>query len=425
MTANTRVLCGVRDRTRVVLAYSSPRGTLERLPMARTRQTKPKDGVAATDSERPGDAPLTQDQSIDALAGLESGTKIMVRRFHPSYAKGFCTHIDVPDGGGDELIPEIQRSFGGGTYSLQVKQRSTDGRWKFAGKGILIDIAGEPTHMGRKYLTGGRLEPEQNPQPQTVAAPTPVVVHAPPPRTDAMQQQLLGLFSDMLQKGGGGNTDMAKLFEVMLASQQQHQPQTAAPVDEFGNFERMFSMVSKFSKMVGGTKASSDGDAPLGFLGGDSGALVEKALLAKFMGSEMMGGQPKSNAAPNMPPPPSPAHVWHPTAGWVHPSQLQPPAPVQAAPPQAPPKQAPPQETPAPAAGDEAGDPPLTASEMSVELEAMTDAERDKFLPTLLQHFGVPPEMLQNATDAIAKQAGAAQNVVDIGESYPVANTEG
>ncbi len=406
--------------------------------MAGTSKTKRNKSGDPPAAERTGDGDTPEENASRMLSGLEIGTKIMVRRYHPSYAKGFCTTLDVPDGGGDEVIPLIQADFGGGTYSLQEQQRGADGRYHFAGKGVLVDIAGEPTHFGRKYAVGGKLEPEQNPALMPVQAAAPVVVHAPAPRDNGLQSQLLSMFGEMVKGGSAGGTDMSRLFEVLLTNQQQ----APARSDSFGDLERVLGLVTKMTAMMGDRAApAAASDDEGGFLGGGAtGGMIEKLLLAKFMGGDQQQQPAQPQANPTMGPQPTPAHVWSPQLGWVHPGQLrrppqagQPVAPQPSpTPPPAAPQPAAPQPTPPPAAeadtgGDDDEQAPLTAAEMTDEFQSMTDEERERFLPALLEGFGLPPGMLATATDAIAKQAAAAtpQNVVDIGAEYPATAKEG
>jgi hypothetical protein len=373
---------------------------------------------------------------------LEIGARLSISRTQPQHARGWCADVVVPQGGVDDLCSQIQARFGGGTFLFQPKRRMINGKSIYTSGAATVDIMGEPTIAGRRWIHGELEPPLERPPPTMAMQPMPQMAPmagmpqmAPVNTPDPMQMQLLKMFGDAVKNGNGANTDIAALADVMLRSNQQSPPNSSAQVDSMVGMERAFSLFVKWQSMLdrGGESEPAEPEpaSSLGGLLGGGEMSLEKILMFKMLGdmggsggglAGLLGGAPQPPvAAPmgGMPPPPSAAHVWHQgTRAWVHPSQLA--QPVAAPPSPAPPSPAPPAE---PTKEDE--EDPLTAAEMIDELGAMDPAERNKILPEIMRSMGVPAEMLEQATASIAARAGVAVPAPTIGDPNPVADASG
>ncbi len=420
------------------------------MPVTPTQKRRPVGRPPKQDPDSPTLLPSGDRILNDALGpirDLEVGARIGVQRTHPQHARGWCTDVVVPAGGVDDLCSQIQGRFGGGTFLFQPKRRMVNGKMLYASGSATVDIMGEPTFGGRRWVHG-ELEPPFEPppppmqpmQPMSLAPMGGMQQMAPAPSIDPMQLQMLKMFGDAVKNGQGANTDIAALADVMLRSNQQSAQGAGPQVDSMGGMERAFALFMKWQTMLDRGSDSEPAEpepasSPLGGMFGGGEMSLEKILMFKMLGDMggggglggglggLLGGAPQQPPSPpmgGMPPPPSAAHVWHQgSRAWVHPSQLAQPAaaqPVVAQPVVAQPVAAQPAE---PDAEDDSE--PLNAEEMIGELGAMDPAERNKILPEILRSMGVPPEMLERATATIAGQAGVSVPAPTLGDAPDVA----
>ena len=373
--------------------------------MASKRTQKRTDTADPAQPVRPpvASSERTDYDANDPLASLRSAhvtDRISITRSWPPQAAGWLDDVELPAGGIDDLPELIRSQYGGGRYQLQLKRKKPGVPGvPFTNICAQLQVAGTPRDP--------RAEAERAPQPM----PAPVVIQGPPGSTD-QSNQLLGLVIEAVRNGGGGATNLAELAKVILQATSVSQ-QRSNPLE---GLEQMLGLWAKFRTVFAPNtdREPERESSPLsGLLGGMGGGQLEQLLLAKFLGG-MGGGQPQP--APQIPPPPSPRHVFHPQHGWFIPTtskqEQKPAAAQQPAPPQPPPASPPPR----PHLVETYDDEPLTADEIADDIDQLSEAEQDKLLERLMQaKLGkMDPAIVQKV------MAGAGGGV-SLDDSYPMA----
>lgn len=352
--------------------------------MAKKRASnKPVPGDDSTGDGRESPDTLNGDvEDWSALDHVKSGEMVSVKRtYPPGPGAGWLENMEVPPGGAGDLPELIQQRWGGGRFVLQSKVRTANNSVQFGKMCKTINIAGPPVVP---------TSVETNPAP---APMQPFVVQAPPQAGGSqLQNQLLGLVTE-LSKQGNASVDVAGIANAMAQFAGVTQQQVPAPVSPMSQMGEMMGMFSKMQRMFDGRpEPAEQDDAALGNAFGKYMPIVEM-FASKLAGGGMgglLGGPQQQQQQPPMPPPPTPHHVYHPTAGWVHPSQLQPrPQPPAQPPPRPPPQAAPPAEGAVEVEPDhEAGgydETPFTAEELAGELDRMDPMQLAKLVPLISQ----------------------------------------
>lgn len=349
--------------------------------------------------------------ALHALRGLAPGARITVHRQTPAYAKGFLDHLTVPQAGEIDIESEIKTSWGGGTFRLQPRQISSNGRMNF-GKGcVILTIAGEPTLNGRRYINGVLEEPGAS-----APAMQPYVVQSTQQSDRAgLEGQLLTMVQQTLARGAqnGTATDLAGLGTLITSMSGIMGGQKTAQGDAMGDMDRAFSLLTKMQKLSG--MGGSDSDQPTksddsadSFMNGG----WQQMLMMKMMGGSQTpqapqyppqyGQQPPQNwpqpqpTYPHNGPPQQPRPNWPvPPAGvpysqppHANPPPQAPPRPPQAAQPPDPATMDGPHET---GAGGE--DEPFTVANLQAELEEMSESQRAGFMSELMQKLGIDEKL--------------------------------
>lgn len=366
--------------------------------------------------------PQTSDEydPLHALRGLSPGARITVHRQTPAFAKGFLDHLTVPQAGEIDIESEIKTNWGGGTYKLQPRQLSSNGRMNF-GKGcVILSIAGEPTLNGRRYINGILEEPSA-----AVPVAQPFVMQNPQasPR-DGLEGQLLTMVQQTLARAGAPNgtgVDLAGLGTLITSMSGIMGPKSQSN-DSMGEMDRAFTLLSKMQKLSGlgdqrdSGGGRSDDDSSDGLLGGSLGQM----LMAKLMGSQT----PQQPQYPPQPPPQYPyprqptPHYQTPPPPRYPPDRPNWPAPPPGVPfqgspdAQRPPQTAsrPPQAAPpdpqtmdGPFEGESVGDAeePFTVANLQAELEDMSPEQREQFMAEFMRKVGIDEKMGRMFSGAI------------------------
>ena len=236
----------------------------------------------------------------DVLAELRPGDAIVVRRMAPSYAKGFCGTHQMPEGGAWELVEQIERSWGGGTYVLQPRCRSPMYGNRFGPGACQIEIAGPSKHHGTPYGPDGRLV-VSTPEPHQVV----VQQSAPVPQANPMQSQLFALLQQLAlrsDKGGSGGFQLGDVIELAKVMQPSAPASAPAAAEDFGQLERMVTMYAKLQRVFG-RDAEERPSSGAGF-GGFEGGMPTSAdgmMQMMFMRMMMGGGNPGAGMPAGMP----------------------------------------------------------------------------------------------------------------------------
>jgi hypothetical protein len=384
--------------------------------MDHNRDDQRDDSETTTSVDRKVNGESPDDERFDAmdeLAAMAPGDMVMVYRQSPAYAKGLCEHMIVPhEGSGEDLLDQIRANWGGGTFTVQAKQRHPGGGMRFAKRSKTFVIAGHPKYQGREYVNGA-LPP--TPTPSAPTAQTPVIVQAPQnnPGND-MQGQLLALVAKAL--GSVGQEGAANLDVVGLIGALQGVLGQPEKRDSFGDLERSLGLVRNLQKTFNpGVPAQDDDESPFsGMFGGTGGGkfnpmdILAMMMMKKMMGPEMsgmFGGQPQASQPPQQTmgatapaqtqqfgpvgQPPSPDHVWHQQRGWIT-SEV----PIQNPQPENVPQPPTTTSEPTPEPEDEEIE-PITVPELLQELSEKKPEEREAFVTEFCQQIGLDQKIFQ------------------------------
>ena len=353
--------------------------------------------------------------SLEDLRALQAGSHIQVVRRSPTLIKGFCGNLVVPDGGTPDVLEEIKSSWGGGSYQLQGKVTSPNGKWAYLHGAIQVDIAGYPRDAGKEYIDGV-WRPIARPAP--VSVPT-FVQSNPSGQSDGGLTGMMGTLLQTALQGAMSNDGPMNLeglagLITAVSTIANGQPQR----DSFSDLDRSLGLITKLRDNFG-----NDGPDPeetpsgLGSLGGGS--------LLEMLAMKLLSGQNPGHPQP--PPPPnygypqaiSSEQQWqmmnggHAPHGYPPPPHNYPPqqpnwtgAPHRAHVDETPPRRSPgpvpatpPTPTPAsppPPAGS-ASEPefePLTVNDVLADLSERDEESRTQFVDELCQAMGLDKALL-------------------------------
>lgn len=368
-----------------------------------------------TEELRNGPQNVEEYDPLDALRGLAPGARVTVNRQTPSYAKGFLDHLTIPQSGEIDIESEIKANWGGGTYKLQPRQLSPNGKMNFGRGCVILSIAGEPMLNGRRYVGGVLEEP-------SAAAPAPMPYMMPNPQQTSragLEGQLLTMVQQTLARGQqtGTATDLAGLGTLITSMSSIMGPQQQqSGGDAMGEMDRAFSLLTKMQKLSGmsgsGNGGGQDDDSDSPFSGG-----LQQMLMMKLMGGgpqspqqpqypPQYGQQPQQNwgqqqptqhypppqqyarpsQPPNWTPPPAGVPYQQPASAIPTPQPL--PQPQSDAPPDPATMDGPHESQPA---VDDSG--PFTVSHLEAEMQHMSKPQRDAFVTELMQKLGIDEKL--------------------------------
>lgn len=375
-------------------------------------------------------------ETIAQLSELSGGNQIQVLRTQPTCAKGFCGHVIVPEDGLGDLMEQIQHQFGGGTYSLQAKIMSPNGKLVFGRGAVQVSVAGEPLFQGRRWVNG-ILEPANSP-----VQAQPVMMQGAPAAASESNQQMLSLLGTVLQTalagdGRGQNIDLAGL--VKSVGESLGSSGAAPQGNALGQVESIIGLISKLRRLDDERGGESDPEPQSDSSELFGGGGWEKMLMMKLMGDSSQAAQaPGYPPWPGYPPQYSGPRTGYPPHPHYPPPYPGPPGPAQsAAPPGVPPQypQPPPRgqygqppppsdlqasrfavdpqgnaaEQPKPDAGDAQGDDEddvyeVTPDDVIAELASRDDAGKQEFLSECLDKLGMDPQQLLGLANMLTKQ---------------------
>ncbi len=324
----------------------------------------------------------------EALASLQVGDVVAVTRTWPSgRGAGHLGHIDIDPQRVEELPDLIKEQFGGGRYLLRWKKRGPDhAGLRFAQGSLPLQIAGDP-----------KLPPSE-PDTVTPTQTNPVLLQMPNQgQSSGTEQHLLNLLTGVIERVGGdaSHVDVVGLVQALQQSLPSPQP-APAQNDLLGQAERMMLFFGKMQEFMASMQPPAQSS-------GFGGSGIENLLLQKLLNS------PQQQApGPQIPPPPSPHHVFHPQHGWVLPQQMPAQKPPAAANPQQPRTHAAEAETDDD--DDDDDDVTLTPDDLVEALENMSEEEQRQFI--------------QKASAAWEKQMANGRppsGGLDLSDSYPIA----
>lgn len=287
----------------------------------------------------------------------------MLNRLYPTYAKGYLETVQLPEGGPWELLDLIGTSWGGGTFSLQPRERKFQGHTVFARGGCQVTIAGPAKFRGQPYSPDGRIL-EHNPAPAPAA---PLAVPAQPSSNlDGRLWSLLEKLTQKTQAGAPAQQSLADIAEIGRVFAEFRGGSPTAAVDPADSFEREIARYHRLRKLFDGDRDRDryEPSAP----SDPMGQMMQMFMMKMMGGGDAMphapfGGPPPVSRPPYTPPPPPPVSAPTPNP--------QPPAP-----------------TPAPPADDDDDgyeDEPMTAAEVAEGMAGLDAPARAQMLAELLE----------------------------------------